>query len=127
MAVLMVFVAGLVAGVEMTRVIERWHERQDAASPQTANQQLVTRAELQLARRLRLGPLQRPKVRQALVEMQAQLRLIAQETQPRRALVVSNTAAQIEAILRPDQRVEFEKMKAENRGLQPQRQGLPVY
>ena len=37
LAVLLVFVAGLVVGVEGTRIIEQWHERQDARHPQAFN------------------------------------------------------------------------------------------
>ena len=124
LAVLLVFIAGLVAGVEVTRIVEQWHQRQSDEHPQAAIQQATARAELQLARRLRLGPVQRPRVHQILMDMQTQLRLIAQETQPRRASVVSNAAAQIETVLRPDQRLEFEKLKQENRALQPQRAPL---
>jgi hypothetical protein len=121
LAVLLVFVAGLLAGVEGTRIIEQWHERQDAAHPQAVNQRLTAAAELQLARRLNLGPVQRPRVRQILLEMQAQLKFINQETQPRRAQVVSNAAAQIELILGPAQKRQFEILKQENRNLAPQK------
>ncbi len=124
LAVLLVFVAGLVAGVEGTRMIEQWHERQDAAHPQAYNQRLTDAAELQLVRQLKLGPLQRPRIRQILLEMQGQLKLINQETQPRRALVVSNAAAQIELILGPAQKRQFEILKQENRSLLPQRPAL---
>ena len=121
LAVLLVFVAGLVAGVEGTRMIEQWHQRQDAAHPQAANQKLSDAAELQLVRKLNLGPLQRQRVREVLAEMQGQLKLINQETQPRRAQVVSNAAAQIELILGPLQKARFELLKEEARALFPQK------
>jgi hypothetical protein len=117
LAVLLVFVAGMVVGVVGTRMVVRRIAREMLQNPEFARQRMSAAAELQLARRLRLGPLQRQRVREILAEMQGQLKLIAEETQPRRQMVISNAADQIDLVLGPEQKLEFEKLKEENRAL----------
>jgi hypothetical protein len=112
LALLLVFVAGMAVGVVGTRAVVRRVVQQYLVNPDEVRQNQL---DIQLARRLRLGPLQRPRVREILAEMQGQLKLIREETQPRRAMVVSNAETQIEAILRPAQLAAFQQMKAENR------------
>ena len=112
LALLLVFVAGMAVGVVGTRTVVRRVVQQYLVNPDQVRQNQL---DIQLARRLKLGPLQRPRVREILAEMQGQLKLIREETQPRRAMVISNAETQIEAILRPAQLAEFQQMKAENR------------
>jgi hypothetical protein len=120
LALLLVFVAGMVVGVVGTRMVVRVVATtmlKDPAFAQTMVQrqtEMVQRQmELRLVRRLNLGPKQRERVREILSEMQGQLKLINQETQPRRAEAVTNAEAQIDLVLNPDQKAEFEKMKEE--------------
>jgi hypothetical protein len=131
LAVLLVFVAGMVVGVVGTRMVVRRIAREMILNPEFARNRMTAQAELQLARRLRLGPLQRQRVREILSEMSGQLKLINEETQPRRQMVISNAAAQIDLVLGPEQKLEFEKlkeeMKEENRALmQPAAPNLPL-
>lgn len=119
LAVLLVFVAGLVMGVEGTRMVQRWSENQGIANPQANSNRVGLRMELQLARQLQLRPLQRDRVREILSEMQGQLRMLQDETQPRRAQIISNAAARIDAVLGPVQKKKFEQLKEENRALFP--------
>ncbi len=117
LAVLLVFVAGMVVGVVGTRMVVRSVAARMMMDPAFARNRMTAQAELQLARRLQLGPLQRQRVREILSEMQGQLKLINEETQPRRQMVISNAAAQIDLVLGPVQKLEFEKLKEENRML----------
>jgi hypothetical protein len=120
LALLLVFVAGMVVGVVGTRMVVRQVANAMLKDP-TFAQRVVQRQtemvqrqmELRLARRLNLGPMQRDRVREILSEMQGQLKLINQETQPRRAEVITNAEAQINLVLNPDQKAEFEKLKEE--------------
>ena len=117
LALLLVFVAGMFVGVVGTRMVVRRVARTMLEDPAFARERIRVQMELQLARRLRLGPLQRQRVREILAEMQGQLKLIAEETQPRRQMVISNAADQIDLVLGPEQKLEFEKLKEENRAL----------
>lgn len=125
LALLLVFIAGMFVGVVGTRIVVRSIARQMLLNPAFAQQRISAAAELQLARRLHLGPLQRQRVREILAEMSGQLKLINEETQPRRQMVISNAADQIDLVLGPEQKLEFEKLKEENRALMQPTPALP--
>jgi uncharacterized membrane protein len=112
-ALLLVFIAGMVVGVVGTRIIVRRVAADMLQHPETARNMVQRAMELRLARRLHLEPQQRNRVREILAEMQGQLKLINQETQPRRAEAITNAEAQINLVLNPDQKAEFEKLKEE--------------
>ena len=120
LALLLVFVAGMVVGVVGTRIIVRQVASQMMKDPKFAERvtqrqsdMVARQMELQLVRRLNLEPMQRQRVREILSEMQGQLKLINQETQPRRAQAITNAEAQIDLVLNPDQKAAFEKLKEE--------------
>ncbi len=113
LALLLVFVAGMVVGVVGTRMVVRSVATAMLKNPQLAQSLVQTRIELQLARRLQLRPEQRAQVREILSEMQGQLKLINQETQPRRAQAITNAEAQIDLVLTTEQKLEFERLKEE--------------
>jgi hypothetical protein len=114
-ALLLVFAAGIVLGAVGTRMIVQRDIRQMVANPGIVRE----RIELQLARRLRLDPMQRQRVNQVLARAQAQLRETRLQVQPRLQEITSNAQADINVILTPVQQREFERLKAENRpGLQ---------
>jgi hypothetical protein len=126
LALLLVFVAGMFVGVVGTRMVVRRVAEDIIQHPDAWRGIQQQRMELQLARQLHLGPVQRNRVREILAEMQGQLKLINQETQPRRQMILSNAAVQIGLILRPEQKIDWEKMKEQNRlGLLPQQPLLP--
>jgi hypothetical protein len=116
-ALLLVFVAGMVVGVVGTRMAVRRIAVQMLTDPAFARDRIRGQMELQLARRLHLRPEQRVRVREILAEMQGQLKLINEETQPRRQQVISNAAVRIDLVLGPEQKIEFEKLKEDNRML----------
>src|SRR5271163_4597618 len=107
----------MVVGVVGTRIVVRRIAAAMISDPQLARDVINKRIELQLARRLQLGPGQRMRVREILDEMQGQLKLINQETQPRRASVITNAEAEIDLILSPDQKLQWERLKDEYPGL----------
>lgn len=124
-ALLLVFTAGIALGAVGTRMIVQRDIRQMVANPGIVRD----RIELQLVRRLRLDPAQRQRVNQVLARAQKQLRDTRVQVQPRLQEITSNAQADINVILTPVQRQEFERLKEENRpGLQilfgppPQRQ-----
>ncbi len=119
LALLLVFVAGMVVGVVGTRMVVRRIALQMITDPVFRGNRIQGQMELQLARRLRLHPVQRVRVREILGEMQGQLKMINQEAQPRRQQAISNAAVAIDLVLEPEQKIEFEKLKEENRMLMP--------
>jgi hypothetical protein len=110
-ALLLVFVAGIVLGAVGTRMIVQRDIRQMVANPGIVGE----RVELQLARRLRLDPTQRQRVNQILARTQMQLRETRLQVQPRLQEITGHAQADINAILTPVQQREFERLKAENR------------
>lgn len=120
LALLLVFFAGMVAGVVGTRIVVRQVATAMLKDPEFADRvktrqtdMALRQMELQLARRLNLGPMQRQRVRDILAEMRGQMKLINEEFQPRRAQIVTNVETQIDLVLNADQKAEFEKLKEE--------------
>ncbi len=113
LALLLVFVAGMVVGVVGTRIRVRRVATELLSNPQLARDLAQRRIVLQLTRRLNLGPEQRAQVREILGEMQGQLKLINQETQPRRVQAITNAETQIDLVLTTEQKLEFRRLKEE--------------
>lgn len=111
LALLLVFMAGLVLGVVGTGLVVTRVVRQIVNNPQY----VPTQVELRLVRQLRLTPAQRVRVREILMDSQQRLQAWRQQTQPARAEILSNASAQITLILTPQQQKAFERLKAENR------------
>ena len=107
----LVFGAGAVFGVVMTRVVVQRTIRAMIAQPDLVRE----RVELNLVRRLRLGPEQRRRVRVVLQDTQQQMQELRRGVQPRFASIMSNAQSQVLAILSPEQRREFQKLRQENR------------
>jgi hypothetical protein len=116
-ALLLVFIAGMFVGVVGTRMVVRSVAAAMLKNPQLAQDFVRTRIELQLTKRLHLGPEQRMRVRDILSEMQGQLKMINQEAQPRRAQAITNAEARIDLVLSPDQKLEWDRLKDEYPGL----------
>ena len=112
-ALLLVFVAGMFVGVVGTRMVVRRVASAMIANPQLARDMVQRRIVLQLTRRLNLRPEQRAQVREILSEMQGQLKMINQETQPRRVQAITNAEAQIDLVLTTEQKLEFGRLKEE--------------
>jgi hypothetical protein len=114
--VTLVFLAGVAAGVVGTRlVIRHWV---NTAVQRPENFQLLL--ERNLRRQLRLDALQRVEVHRILTDTRVQLRDLRQEYRPQVVAVLTNTEAQISAILTPEQQARFEQMQQQNQHfLQP--------
>ena len=115
LAVLLVFIAGMFVGVVGTGIIVRRVVQQMVNHPDALQRRIQNGVGMQLARRLNLDAAQRRRVNDILMETQGELKVIRDETQPRIAQIRSNAVDQINAILTPQQRVDFERLREENR------------
>jgi hypothetical protein len=68
---------------------------------------------------LHLDARQRVEVHRILTDARVQLRDLRKEYRPQVVAVLTNTEAQISAVLTPDQEAQFEQMQRENRRLLP--------
>jgi Spy/CpxP family protein refolding chaperone len=109
--VTLVFLAGVTAGVVGTRIAIRHWVNTAIQRPQ--NVQLFL--ERNLRWQLGLDARQRVQVHQILTDARGQLRELRQQYRPQVTAVVTNTEAQISAILTPEQQMRFEQMQQENR------------
>jgi hypothetical protein len=107
---IIVFCAGVAAGVVGTRTAMRHFMRQAMSQPERA-QNFVER---DLAWKLHLEQPQRVKLHEVLVETRGQLHDLRQQIQPQTILIVSNANAQIAAMLTPEQQAVFEQFKQDN-------------
>jgi hypothetical protein len=106
----LVFLAGLAAGVVGTRIAIRHWVNTAIQRPQ--NFQMLL--ERNLRWRLHLDARQRVEVHRILTDTRIQLRDLRQEYRPQVVTVLTNTEAQISAVLTPEQEARFEKMQQEN-------------
>jgi hypothetical protein len=112
----LVFLAGVAAGVVGTRIaIRHW---MNSAIQRPEKVQLLL--ERNLRWRLHLDARQRAEVHRILTDARVQLRDLREEYRPQFVAIVTNTEAQISAILTPEQEARFEKMQRENRRFFPQ-------
>ena len=101
----LVFLAGVAAGVVGTRlVIRHWV---NTAIQRPENFQMLL--ERNLRWQLRLDARQRVEVHRILTDARVQLRDLRQEYRPQVVAVLTNTEAQISAILTPEQQARFER------------------
>jgi Spy/CpxP family protein refolding chaperone len=113
--VTLVFLAGVAAGVVGTRVfIRHWV---NSAIQRPENVQILM--ERNLRRQLHLDARQRVEVHRILTDARAQLRDLRKEYRPQVVAVLTNTEAQISAVLTPEQQAQFGQMQQENRRFLP--------
>lgn len=111
----LVFLAGVAAGVVGTRIaIRHWVS---TAMQRPENFQILL--ERNLRWRLHLNPHQRVEVHRILTDTRVQLRDLRKEYRPQVVAVLTNTEAQISAVLTPEQQAQFERMQQENRRFFP--------
>jgi len=111
--VALVFLAGVAAGVVGTRIAIRHWVSSAIQRPQ--NFQILL--ERNLHWRLHLDASQRVQVHRILTDARVQLRDLRQEYRPQVVAVLTNTEAQISAVLTPEQQARFERMQRDNRRL----------
>ena len=113
--VALVFLAGVAAGVVGTRIaIRHWV---NTAIQRPENFQMLL--ERNLRWQLRLDARQRVEVHRILTDTRVQLRDLRKEYRPQVVAVLTNTEAQISAVLTPEQEAQFERMQQENRRFFP--------
>jgi hypothetical protein len=114
----LVFVVGVLFGVAGTRFVIRRAVREAILHPVRVQMAVEKR----LVRKLDLNPDQTARLDRILTDARGQLGALRQQYRPPAALVFSNADAQINALLTPDQRVKYERLKDANtpfvRGLQ---------
>jgi hypothetical protein len=117
----LVFFAGMVIGVVVTRAVVRHIVNAAILHPE----KVQTVMERKLTRNLRLDNQQQVKLHQILTDAHAQLQVLRQQYRPQLTGVFSNANEQINSMLTPEQQARFEKLKSENRPLlqtmQPER------
>jgi len=119
--VALVFLAGVAAGVVGTRVaIRHWV---NTAIQRPENFQILL--ERKLRWQLHLDPRQRVEVHRILTNTRVQLRDLRKEYRPQVVAVLTNTEAQISALLTPEQEAQFERMQQENRRFFPAPESEP--
>jgi Spy/CpxP family protein refolding chaperone len=108
----LVFGVGVILGVAGTRLVVRRTVREALLHPA----QVQTSIERRLVRRLRLDAAQAGKLDEILTGARGQLMELRKQYRPPVTLVFSNANVQINALLTPEQRGQYEKIKAENAG-----------
>jgi Spy/CpxP family protein refolding chaperone len=109
----LVFFAGAVVGVVVTRAVVRRVVQQAVLHPEKVQAVMEGR----LTRNLRLDNEQQVKLHQILTDAHAQLQDLRQQYRPQLGGIFSNANGQINAMLTPEQQARFEKLKLENRPL----------
>jgi hypothetical protein len=106
----LVFGAGVILGVAGTRLMVRRAVREALLHPA----RVQTVIERRLVRRLRLDAAQQGKLDEILTGARGQMEVLRTQNRPPVTLVFSNANVQINALLTPEQRARYEKIKAEN-------------
>jgi hypothetical protein len=115
LALVLVFLAGLVMGVVSTRVVTRRVIRGAIEHPDRVREYI----ERDLVRKLKLDLDQQAKVHATLVDSQQQLETLRSDFEPRFVTIMSNAQAHISEVLTPEQKVKFDKLREENRRIFP--------
>ena len=106
----LVFLAGIAVGVVGTRLFVRQLVRTAMERPDRIRLMMERRLE----RQLDLTAGQQAQVHDILTNSQAQIQDLRQEFRPQLAAIVMKANRDIIAILTPEQRVRFERMKRKN-------------
>lgn len=109
----LVFAAGTVTGVVVTRAVVRHVIHEVILHPDRAQ----TFLERSLTRRLRLDNEQQARLHQIVLDAHGQLQDLRREYQPQIFEVFSNADGRLTAILTPAQQEKFQQWKAKNHPL----------
>jgi Spy/CpxP family protein refolding chaperone len=107
----LVFVAGVATGVLGNRISVRREVQQALKSPEKT--QLIM--ERSLIRRLNLDAGQQAQLHTIMTETRTKLRELRREFQPQTSAIMQDSTAKISALLTPEQRVQYEKIRQEER------------
>lgn len=113
LVIALIYVAGVATGVVANRAVVRHMVASAVQNPQ----RIKVLIEKRLTRRLKLDPSQQTKVEQILNQTQNDLRSLRQDFAPRFQAIMLETQSEISAVLTPEQRQRFEKLREENRSL----------
>ena len=107
----LVFVAGVTTGVLGNRVSVRREVQQALKQPEKT--QLIM--ERSLVRRLNLDANQEGQLHLIMTETRTKLRDLRREFQPQTSAILQDSTAKISALLTAEQRVQYEKIRQEER------------
>lgn len=113
LVIALIYVAGAATGVVATRAVVRHMVAAAVQNPQ----RVKVLIEKRLTRKLKLDSAQQTKVEQILDQNQNDLRSLRQDFGPRFQAIMLKTEGEISAILTPEQRQRFEKLREENQAL----------
>ena len=109
----LVFFAGGVVGVVVTRAVVRHMVREALMHPE----KFQSAVENSLTRQLGLDAGQRAKLNQILSDTRTKLQDLRQQERPQFSVIFSNANEQINLMLTPEQQARFEKLKLEDHPL----------
>ena len=113
LVLLLVFVAGVAAGVFATRAVVRHVIRQAVGNPDAVR----ARIERMMVRKLDLDPAQQAKAHAVLLKAHNQIKDLRREFQPRFVAILDGSQADIAAALTPGQRLKLERFRKEHQFL----------
>jgi hypothetical protein len=111
LVIALLFFAGFVAGVVVTRGMVRHFVREAATRPDRVRDLIERR----LVRQLDLDDGQRVQVRQILDESQSELGALRTEFRPQFVAIFTNAEQRVASVLDEKQRARFDKLRAEYR------------
>jgi Spy/CpxP family protein refolding chaperone len=117
LALILVFVAGVIVGTIGTRMVVRRVVREALIHPEKVRE----RVEKDMFRRLKLDAEQQRRIDVIMMDTQNRLRELRRQNQPQFFAIMSNAQAQISTNLTPEQRKAFDKYREENRRFFPPR------
>jgi hypothetical protein len=102
----LVFVAGIIVGVAMTRLAVRKVIQRVVTNPDIIRE----RMERNLARELKLTPEQRPKIHEIVARSRDDIQEVRGEFQPRVSGILKRSESEIRGVLNDAQREKFDLM-----------------
>jgi len=124
--VILIFVAGFLGGVVVTRSFYRHLVQYYVAHPGVTQTNIQISFEMRLNRRLDLNPRQREEVRRILKDTRKKMLEVREEFQPKLNTVSLEARTNIYSVLKPDQQDRFAEFLEENRPFLPLREVPPA-
>lgn len=124
--VILIFVAGFVGGVVVTRTFYRNLVKYYVSHPNYTQTNIAFNFEIRLNRRLDLNPRQREEVRKILKDTREKTREVREEFLPRMNTISLEARTNIYSVLKPPQQDRFAEFLEENRPFLPVREIPPA-
>lgn len=125
--VILIFVAGFVGGVVVTRTFYRNLVKYYVSHPNYTQTNIAIHFEMRLNHRLDLNQRQREEVRKILKDARDKMRGVREEFQPKINTISLEARTNIYSVLKPDQQDRFAEFLEENRQFLPLREVPPAW